>query len=184
MQNAIIKGEGNSRYLKSVADFLTLYPDYESFAQAMAEGSLPIDLNGINPAGWTQQGTPLTTATLLSDETAEHLGLEGDATVNDALNSLGGPASERLYKLVNGSPALTSAALAASDLVPLADASEAAGKRLTLANLMQYINNRPSRVQDSNSSYGTYMARAIAAGTADMVSSSNLASGCIYLVYE
>ncbi len=185
MQNAIIKGEGNSRYLKSVADFLTLYPDYESFAQAMAEGTLPIDLNGINPAGWTQQGTPLTTATLLSDETAEHLGLEGDATVNDALNSLGGPASERLYKLVNESPALASGDLAASDLVPLADASEAAGKKLTLANLMGYINNRTTRVQDSNSAYGTYMARGIAAGAADLTAgTSDLVSGCIYLVYE
>lgn len=187
MQNAIIKGEGNSRYLKSVADFLTQYPDYESFAQALMTGTLPIDLNGINPAGWTQQGTPITAGTLLSDDTAERLGLENTeaATVNDALASLGGPASERLYKLVNESPAITSADLAASDLVPLADVSEAAGKKLTLSNLMGYINNRANRVQDSNSANATYMARGIAAGTADLTAgTSDLASGCIYLVYE
>lgn len=89
MRDGIIKGRGDSRYLKSVADFLTRYPDYESFAEALMTGTLPIDLNGINPEGWTQQGTPLNKAALLSDDAAGSMGLMGDPTISDAfLNAL------------------------------------------------------------------------------------------------
>ena len=71
MQDGIIKGTGNSRYLKSIADFLTQYPTYNDFAAALAAGTLPIDLNGINETGWDQLGTALNKANLLSDETAQ-----------------------------------------------------------------------------------------------------------------
>ncbi len=74
MQDGIIKGTGNSRYLKSVANFLSLYPNYEAFAAALIAGELPIDLNGINEAGWQQLATALNKANLLSDETAAALG--------------------------------------------------------------------------------------------------------------
>ena len=74
MQDGIIKGTGNSRYLKSVANFLSLYPTYEAFAAALIAGELPIDLNGINEAGWQQLATALNKANLLSDETAAALG--------------------------------------------------------------------------------------------------------------
>lgn len=87
MEDGIIKGTGNSRYMKSVADFLTRYPNYEAFAQALMTGTLPFDLNGINPEGWTQQGTPLNKANLLTDLTAEDIGIE-NATPDDALYSL------------------------------------------------------------------------------------------------
>lgn len=87
MEDGIIKGTGNSRYMKSVADFLTRYPNYEAFAQALMTGTLPFDLNGINPEGWTQQGTPLNKANLLTDLTAEEIGIE-NATPDDALYSL------------------------------------------------------------------------------------------------
>ena len=85
MKDGIIKANGNSRYLKSVANFLTLYPDYEAFAAALVEGTLPIDLNGLNDAGWEQKPTYLNKANLLDDATAEKLGLTGDPTVNQAL---------------------------------------------------------------------------------------------------
>lgn len=85
MKDGIIKANGNSRYLKSVANFLTLYPDYESFAAALVEGTLPIDLNGLNDAGWEQKPTYLNKANLLDDTTASKLGLTGDPTVNQAL---------------------------------------------------------------------------------------------------
>lgn len=88
MQDGIIKGTGNSRYMKSVADFMTRYPNYEAFAQALMTGTLPFDLNGINPEGWTQQGTALNKANLLSDTTAGNIGLTGDPTPNQALNTL------------------------------------------------------------------------------------------------
>lgn len=89
MQDAIIKGTGNSRYLKSVSDFLTLYPTYEDMARALIEGSFPVDFNGINAGGWAQQGTPLNKVTLLSDAVAASLGLGTDATVSEALAVVG-----------------------------------------------------------------------------------------------
>lgn len=88
MQDAIIKGNGNSRYLKTVAAALSLYPTYEDFLQALVAGNFPIDLNGINADGWTQQGTPLNKANLLPDTLATSLGLPTTATVADALGSL------------------------------------------------------------------------------------------------
>lgn len=75
MQDGIIKGTGNSRFLKSVPDFLRQYPTYESFVAALAAGTLPVDFNGINETGWKQLGTALNKGNLLSDETAAMLGL-------------------------------------------------------------------------------------------------------------
>lgn len=90
MQDAIIKGIGNSRYLKTVGEALSLYPTYEDFLQAMIEGTFPVDLNGINKDGWTQQGTPLNKANLLSDTVISTLGLStgANSTPNDAFNVL------------------------------------------------------------------------------------------------
>lgn len=91
MTEFVPKGTGNSRYLKSVSNFLTQYPTYADFAAALIAGTLPVDFNGINAAGVIQEGTQLSKANLLSDETAEALGLTGeDPTVNDALASLAG----------------------------------------------------------------------------------------------
>lgn len=88
MQDAISLKEGNSRYLKSVSGFMTLYPTYESFAAALVAGTLPIDLNGINPDGWAQLGTGLDKAHLLTDATAALMSLGTEASVNDALATL------------------------------------------------------------------------------------------------
>lgn len=85
-----MKGNGNSRYLKTVGEALSLYPTYEDFLQAMIEGTFPVDLNGINKDGWTQQGTPLNKANLLSDTVISTLGLPTgvNSTPNDAFNVL------------------------------------------------------------------------------------------------
>lgn len=89
MQDLIPKGTGNSHFLKSIADFLEKYPDYPSFVQALVEGSLPFDFNGINPDGIVQMGTLLNKANLLTDETAESLGMgEINPTVNEAFAKL------------------------------------------------------------------------------------------------
>lgn len=90
MTDGVIKSTGNSRYLKSVANFMALYPTYEDFAAALIRGDLPIDLNGINANGWSQQATPLTKANLLSDATAAIFGYGSTATVNNVLNHIGG----------------------------------------------------------------------------------------------
>lgn len=83
MNDSMIKGTGNSRYLKSVANLLTLYPTYEDFAQALIDGTLPIDLNGTNAAGWQTMGTALNKATLLKDATAALFGKDATAVPDD-----------------------------------------------------------------------------------------------------
>lgn len=88
MKDAIPLGTGNSRYLKSVSGFLSLYPTYESFAAALVAGTLPIDLNGINPDGWAQLGTALDKPNMLTDATAALMNLGAEATINDALAAL------------------------------------------------------------------------------------------------
>lgn len=88
LTDGIIKGSGNSRFLKSVANALTLYPTHESLMEALAAGTLPIDLNGINPAGWETLGMALNKANLLSDDTATALGLTPAATPDNVLAKL------------------------------------------------------------------------------------------------
>ncbi len=107
MQDAIALGTGNSRYLKSVSGFLSLYPTYEAFAEAMVAGTLPIDLNGKNPDGWAQQGTALDKASLLTDATAALVDLGSEATVNDVLATLAGKAASAEKLITYGTTDLT-----------------------------------------------------------------------------
>lgn len=92
MTDGVIKGTGNSRLLKSVSNFLALYPTYTDFVSALVAGTLPVDFNGINSAGWTTLATALNKANLLSDETAAALvtalGGATPATVNEAFSKL------------------------------------------------------------------------------------------------
>ena len=88
MQDLVIKGTGNSRLLKSVSNFMSLYPTYEDFVQALVAGTLPIDLNGFNSAGVQTQGTPLNKTNLLKDATANKYGLGGNATIDDVLSQI------------------------------------------------------------------------------------------------
>ena len=88
MNDGIVKGTGNSRWMKTVQDALTKYPTYEAFMQALVEGTFSFDLNGMKPEGWEQIGTTLDTANVLTDETAESMGLPDTATPNDAFAML------------------------------------------------------------------------------------------------
>lgn len=81
MKDSDIKGTGNSRYLKSSLEGITTW---EQFRNALAAGTLPVDLNGINPDGFQQLGDPLNKATLLKDATASLLGLGTSAVPDDA----------------------------------------------------------------------------------------------------
>ena len=58
--------------------------------QAMVAGIFPVDFNGINKDGWTQLGTLLNKANLLSDTVISTLGLSTgvNSTPNDAFNVL------------------------------------------------------------------------------------------------
>lgn len=91
MIDGIIKGTGNSRKLKSVSNFLSLYPTYADFAAALIAGTLPIDLAGINADGWQQLATALSKGNLLSDETAAKYfaSVTGTETVDQVLSLLG-----------------------------------------------------------------------------------------------
>lgn len=88
MQDTIIKGTGNSRKLKTVANALTLYPTYESFIAALVAGTFPVDFNGINTAGVQQTGTQLNKSTLLTDALCSALGLATTATPTQAMDKL------------------------------------------------------------------------------------------------
>ena len=89
MQDFVPLGTGNSRFLKSVEDFKTLYPSYDDFAAALVAGTLPVDFNGVNADGIAQLGTPINKATLLQDATAALFGLTSDAVADDVLAWLG-----------------------------------------------------------------------------------------------
>jgi hypothetical protein len=103
MQDAITRGEGNSRYLKSVSDFLTKYPTYEAFVDALVAGTLPVDFNGVNPEGWAQLGTALGKANLLTDATAALVDLGPEATPNEMFAALAGRIVLGTQDLVAGS---------------------------------------------------------------------------------
>lgn len=99
MQDGIIAGNGNSRYLKTVAAALSLYPTYEDFITALIAGTFPIDLNGINEAGWSQKGTPLNKFTLVSDTTETKIwGSAGNHTVDQVFGKILGSIGYYLIK--------------------------------------------------------------------------------------
>lgn len=89
MQDQIIKGTGNSRFLKSsIPENIT----FEQFVSLLRAGIFPVDFNGLNDAGIEQLGTPINKTTLLKNSTVTKLGLTGndftDVTVDDALAEL------------------------------------------------------------------------------------------------
>lgn len=85
MKDAILKGTGDSRYLKSKI------PTGTTWEQALAmlnAGTFPVDLNGINTEGFQQVGTPLNKSNLLKDAVVSKLGMIGDKTPNDMFGVL------------------------------------------------------------------------------------------------
>lgn len=90
MTDGVIKSTGNSRYLKSVANLLSLAPTWPDAVELLVSGSFPVDFNGINPDGWNTQGTPLNKANLLSDSAGALYGYaNGTGTINGVLGVLG-----------------------------------------------------------------------------------------------
>ena len=89
MQDQIIKGTGNSRFLKSsIPENIT----FEQFVSLLRAGTFPMDFNGLNDAGIEQLGTPINKSTLLKDQTSKALGFPttdfADVTPNDAFRAL------------------------------------------------------------------------------------------------
>lgn len=86
MIDSVLKGTGNSRFLKSAVPAGTSWADALAMLQA---GTFPIDFNGINAEGFQQVGTPLNKANLLKDATAAQIGLPPSATPDDMFQALG-----------------------------------------------------------------------------------------------
>lgn len=101
MRDMVIKGTGNSRFLKSVENFLDLFPTYEAFATAFASGVLPVDFNGINPDGVTQMGTPFAKSEILTDETASLYGMDETAVPDHIFKKI--ISGLNMARIVNGS---------------------------------------------------------------------------------
>lgn len=128
MIDSKLAGTGNSRFLKSVSNFKTLYPTYDDFVAALIAGTLPIDLNGINPNGWTQQGTPLNKANLLSDDVANGLGLVDDATPNGAFNAIiSAKGKSNGFATLDSSGKVPSGQLPSMDYIPTSQKGAASG---------------------------------------------------------
>lgn len=81
MVDSVIAGTGNSRYLRTSLSASTTWEDALTMLRA---GTFPIDLAGINQAGFTTLGTALNSATLLKSAVITALGLSADATPSDA----------------------------------------------------------------------------------------------------
>ena len=108
MNDLIIKGTGNSRFLKSN---VSLDTTLQELIEMLNNGTFPFDFNGLNPDGIEEMGTPINTATLLTDDLAIKLGLDpATATVNNAIVAIknkmlpidGGTMTGALY--LNGDP--------------------------------------------------------------------------------
>lgn len=86
MIDSVLKGTGNSRFLKSAVPAGTSWADALAMLQA---GTFPVDFNGINAEGFQQVGTPLNKANLLKDATAAQIGLPPSTTPDGMFQALG-----------------------------------------------------------------------------------------------
>lgn len=86
MIDSVLRGTGNSRFLKSAVPAGTSWADALAMLQA---GTFPIDFNGINTEGFQQVGTPLNKANLLKDATAAQIGLPPSTTPDGMFRALG-----------------------------------------------------------------------------------------------
>lgn len=88
MIDGIIKGDGTSRRIRSVSNIKELYPTYESFLEALAAGTVPVDIL-FYEEGWSQIPDFLNKANLFADDTATLYG-DGIRVPNDAFKLLTG----------------------------------------------------------------------------------------------
>ena len=85
MKDNILKGTGNSRYLKTS---LTAGTTWNEALIALRNGNFPIDFNGINSDGFIQIGTPLDKESFMPDELAARVGLADTAVPADLLAAM------------------------------------------------------------------------------------------------
>ncbi len=88
MKDTVLRGTGNSRTLRTVANAKTQYPNFDSFLTALVNGTFPVDIGALNSSGLTTRGTDLNKANILTDATATGMGLTSSATPNQAFAKL------------------------------------------------------------------------------------------------
>lgn len=102
MKDSIIKGTGNSRFMKSAI------PAGATWEQALAmlrEGTFPMDLNGINEEGFQQVGSALSKSNLLPDDVCTALGLDPTAAEpKDAFAVVANPAELWVWEKMTHTP--------------------------------------------------------------------------------
>lgn len=96
MIDSVLKGTGNSRFLKSAVPAGTSWADALAMLQA---GTFPIDFNGINTEGFQQVGTPLNKANLLKDATAAQIGLPPSTTPDGMFQALGNTGELHVWRM-------------------------------------------------------------------------------------
>ena len=93
MKDTIIKGDGTSRKVKAPATIPETFADWRL---QLLNGTATLDVS-LNADGCETVGTALNKATMLSDATAEALGVESDdPNVNEALSALNKKATSTL----------------------------------------------------------------------------------------
>lgn len=85
MKNLVPLGTGNSRFMKSNIPASTTLAQ---LIQMLNNGTFPYDIGPINPAGISQQGTPLNKDTLLKDATALLYSLSNTAVPDDVFKDI------------------------------------------------------------------------------------------------
>lgn len=143
MTDGVIKGTGNSRWLRVPPNIKQLCPDFDSMLDVMIQGRFPFDMNGLNAEGWQVMGTLLNKPNVLTDTTRSALGLTGDATINQAFAAI--PTAKMLHIIVTASAALIANQVAMNDLIPLDDVSAGTGKKIPVSALIQMVMNNTPR---------------------------------------
>ncbi|RKI64703.1 hypothetical protein D7V91_15675 [bacterium 1xD42-67] len=105
MTDGVIKGTGNSRWLKVPPNIKQLCPDFDTMLDVMIQGRFPFDQNGLNAEGWEVMGTLFNKPNVLTDTTRSALGLTGDATINQAFAAI--PTAKMLHIYSYGSWRIT-----------------------------------------------------------------------------
>ena len=130
MIDSVLKGTGNSRFLKSAVPAGISWADALAMLQA---GTFPIDFNGINTEGFQQVGTPLNKANLLKDATAAQIGLPPSTTPDGMFQALGNTGELHVWRktVVNASTKLAGYTLGSGTNLTLVKSTQRYGQGST-----------------------------------------------------
>lgn len=160
MIDSVLKGTGNSRFLKSAVPAGTSWADALAMLQA---GTFPIDFNGINTEGFQQVGTPLNKANLLKDATAAQIGLPPSTTPDGMFRALGNTGELHVWrKTVNVDAVVPTTNTGTTDLSTSGSAlrysktASISGSTCVISGDIKSM-NLPATAQDASSLVGMFV---------------------------